>query len=581
MIVDMRKIVLRLLPVLSFSLLPAQSLPPAVTDFLGTLQGQAATNPRGMTPALLWVQRHADELTPAQKQILEQQGFLRSSDRQRLNRSEAEGLDQFLDTPFFRIHYTTTGTNAVAAEDLNQNSVPDYIDDIAAVFDSVYTVLVDQLLYYPPPGDGWVSTGNGGNGLYDIYVRNIQLGYYGYTQSEYFAQNTGDNEQSPTKEQNALTSYMALRNSYSGFPHSARQNIRVTAAHEFFHAIQFGYDGYEAIWLLEATAVWMEEVMFDNINDCYQYMPTWFQAPELSLDAYGIHMYGSYIFFRYVDENWNGKPLIRAIFDASVHYDSQEGTYDFQAIRDACDLHHLDFRDLFNGMVMANRIFSPVQSASPYRYREAHQYPVDGPTISRTIHGDTTFTSSALRKYGSQYFDLDIDHPVRVTLSAVDGHHQNVKALGMVATSPNDFVVYQGWDFTLPSGTYADWISLAVAAQDTQSVNYQYRLSIQAASTTNAPAVIVSAPYPNPGPDRTGKLYFTLETADLMDVSARIIDLQGRQVATLFPSQAMQGQKILSWNGRSTDGQVSPSGVYWLEVSTPGQIRGIQFTWRK
>ena len=36
-------------------------------------------------------------------------------------------------------------------------------------------------------------------------------------------------------------------------------NLRVTAAHEFFHAVQFAYDYDEDPWLMEATATWMEE----------------------------------------------------------------------------------------------------------------------------------------------------------------------------------------------------------------------------------------------------------------------------------------------------------------------------------
>jgi hypothetical protein len=35
--------------------------------------------------------------------------------------------------------------------------------------------------------------------------------------------------------------------------------LKVTAAHEFFHAVQFAYDIGEDGWLMESTATWMEE----------------------------------------------------------------------------------------------------------------------------------------------------------------------------------------------------------------------------------------------------------------------------------------------------------------------------------
>ena len=51
------------------------------------------------------------------------------------------------------------------------------------------------------------------------------------------------------------------------------QSAQVTAAHEFFHAIQFAYDYGEDAWMLEATATWMEERVFDKVNDNRQYLP--------------------------------------------------------------------------------------------------------------------------------------------------------------------------------------------------------------------------------------------------------------------------------------------------------------------
>jgi len=42
-------------------------------------------------------------------------------------------------------------------------------------------------------------------------------------------------------------------------PNTPLDNIKVTAAHEFNHAIQFGYDYWEETWLMEATATWIED----------------------------------------------------------------------------------------------------------------------------------------------------------------------------------------------------------------------------------------------------------------------------------------------------------------------------------
>ena len=42
--------------------------------------------------------------------------------------------------------------------------------------------------------------------------------------------------------------------------------LRATAAHEFFHAVQYAYDSSEDPWLTEGTAVWMEDEVADDVN---------------------------------------------------------------------------------------------------------------------------------------------------------------------------------------------------------------------------------------------------------------------------------------------------------------------------
>ena len=120
---------------------------------------------------------------------------------------------------------------------------------------------------------------------------------------------------------------MTMRNSYNNFNQlSEIENIQTTIAHEFFHSVQLGYDGWEKQWLLEATAVWMEEEMFDDINDVHQYMTDWFRYPYRSLDEEGSRAYGSYIFFEYIDQHMGGNNTIKSLFELSVDNDNRKKT---------------------------------------------------------------------------------------------------------------------------------------------------------------------------------------------------------------------------------------------------------------
>ena len=256
-----------------------------------------------LTPLLLDIAKNGNNFSSEKKYELQKLGFNFKSplvSRSFTKRSESNGLDESYDIGEIRLHYTTSGYHAVNNSDINGNNIPDYIDSVAIIFENVTNNLHNKMGYLLPPSDGhYTSTRDkGGSELYDVYIRNLSSKYYGYVQAEDFAQGNGDNEQSNTfKEVNAFTSYMAIRNNYSNFPLDELNALKVTIAHEYYHAIQFGYDGWEKPWLLEASAVWMEEEIYDEINDCYQYMEEWFNFPHRSLDESVYHWYCSFIFF--------------------------------------------------------------------------------------------------------------------------------------------------------------------------------------------------------------------------------------------------------------------------------------------
>lgn len=93
--------------------------------------------------------------------------------------------------------------------------------------------------YTAPPPDGT----NGGDLKYDVYIYKLASKILGAVRAE---SDIGNNPNSTATEVHAATSYMELKNNYDGFyQHTEVEYIQVTAAHEFFHSIQNGYDVYE------------------------------------------------------------------------------------------------------------------------------------------------------------------------------------------------------------------------------------------------------------------------------------------------------------------------------------------------
>ena len=82
-------------------------------------------------------------------------------------------------------------------------------------------------------------------------------------------------ERTTTASTWAASGYCVLDDDFarSQFGQQPILSLKATAAHEFFHAVQFAYDYAEDGWFMEATATWMEERVFDDVNDNRQYLP--------------------------------------------------------------------------------------------------------------------------------------------------------------------------------------------------------------------------------------------------------------------------------------------------------------------
>lgn len=466
-------------------------------------------NWRDISPALHEIGINGHSLPQSTQEELIDIGFNFSGkvvNRTLVLRSEASSLDQYYDTGIFRFHYTVDGNHGVDEMDSNSNTIPDYIEIMSETFVHVYDIQINEMGYTRPPGDAWIESypgdyDYGGSNHYDIYVRRLSSSYYGYVQSEYTAQNTGNNEFSPSvNEQNAFTSYMAMRNNYNGFPKSELESIQVTAAHEFLHAIQYGYDGYEKPWLLEATAVWIEEEIYDEINDCYQYMNSWFNQPEKSLDHVGgTHWYGSWIFFEYIDEHLGGAEMIKLIFDEGVSTNSEYGDFSHQAIDDALTTIGSSFKEALNGMAVANVVMSsnPGNGAEIYSYEEAEEFPINGPRLYEQINyidGETKFVSSTnLNQFASQYINIITETPILITLDTLDQPDLDFGFHCVIEYSSGDYTITSGDSLSIYNSLEsAEEIYAVIVSQDKNSIDFNYTLKIETANTPPIPFLLQS-----------------------------------------------------------------------------------------
>ena len=203
--------------------------------------------------------------------------------------------------PVVCVHYVTSTANAPSLTDNSGNGVPDYVDTTLATLNRVHRTYT-QAGYKRPKGDGSLG---GGSNLVDVYIGEIDSGgLYGYCST--------DEGQSPSDAYDySRYAYCVLDDDYATIDsgNSNLEELQVTAAHEYFHAVQYAYDFLEDGWFLEATAAWVEDEMYDNVNDNVQYLRRSPLAnPARSMDQFasdGWH-YGVWIFFRFLTERYPG-----------------------------------------------------------------------------------------------------------------------------------------------------------------------------------------------------------------------------------------------------------------------------------
>jgi hypothetical protein len=182
------------------------------------------------------------------------------------------------------------------------------------VMNRVWRSQVRSLGYRAPLSDAPLPRSrNGGNGKFDVYLANLGAqGLYGYCAAE-FALNA---------EPRRAGGYCVLDNDFSQaeFGRPPAQTLAVTAAHEFFHAVQFGYDVREDRWLLESTATWMEERFADEVDDNRQYLRAGqLTNPAVPLDLFnrtGSEHYGNWPWWEHLSDRY-GNRLVRSVWEAA------------------------------------------------------------------------------------------------------------------------------------------------------------------------------------------------------------------------------------------------------------------------
>jgi hypothetical protein len=481
---------------------------------------------------------------------------------------------------YFRIHYNTSGTAAVPPTDDNASGVPDWVEFVGQSADSIRQVYMD--MGYTRTLDDAGGTLNGGGVEYDIYLTELaDDGVYGLT---WFGPN----------------GYMQLDDDYaeSIYVTSGKAALRVTLAHEMFHSIQFTYyDGAEWVWWMEATAVFMEDVLYPDINDYWQYLSptgfvdTFFENPTQSLYESGLtpnsaHMYGAAVFCHFLDQHdrVKGRSVIRETMERMAELRNGDVPVIAGVIENRLGEPMNDLLARF----WVWSYFTGDRTRPGFSFEDAEGYTSPPPNMlpkyqwvveDLSTKGESVglHTVSPLGGWITQIDPDGSTGGIRITFSPQNDETENWSWRVAVASGysvqiiepDGDHVEIGGWD------TYDDII---VVAGNGMTSGYARSFMITAtydqSLTKPTPAEIeLELAQNQPNPFNVGTtLPFTL-TEDA-NVTVRVYDVTGRLVRTLVRNAPyVAGYNTVAWDGLMRNGRKTGSGVYLARVVAGKAVR--------
>ncbi|MCC7203269.1 MAG: hypothetical protein IT393_11500 [Nitrospirae bacterium] len=258
------------------------------------------------------------------------------------------------------------------------SGIPDSVDKWADYLEEVWAFETVQLGYIRPTGTDTY--------LYDVYIANTKDNISGnsddltpalagtylgltvtYCDKNYFQICKDENTQESY-------SYIVVNNSYTD-----EQTMKITAAHEFFHAIQFAYPSIDEWWYfpdnhwwIEATATWMEEVVYDESNHYYPRVWSWLRSPQLSLKnsgtSYSGHEYGDVIFILYMTDVYlKNREFVRDVWE-----NGKSGTESLNTVLATDKYGRGDFESAFRGFVALNAVADIGEPSGGYEEGESY-----------------------------------------------------------------------------------------------------------------------------------------------------------------------------------------------------------------
>jgi hypothetical protein len=192
--------------------------------------------------------------------------------------------------------------------------------------------------------------------------------------------------------------------------------MQVTVAHEFFHVIQFGYQGNfigydQDINFAESTATWVEEEVYDDVDDYVNYLYDFFENPDYSIftgvipDG-SLFEYALNVWPRFLTEYFSDPELMTTVVNAYFNESTPDLWDSYEAYEEVlADDYDSDLRDVFQVFALWNYIPSYYRDGAIFPIidvatEDADDYPLENESLS---------TSEWPTLFGTNYIQFELD----------------------------------------------------------------------------------------------------------------------------------------------------------------------------
>jgi hypothetical protein len=258
------------------------------------------------------------------------------------------------------VHWVVSTSDAPDLTTTLEPGLPDYVLRVLQIWDQeAWEAEIDVRGYRSPLSDS-SSTNHGPDGKLDVYLQDLgDDGLFGYCVTD---------DPNPMAL-DTVSAYCVVDNDFSSTqfgapygPDSWEKFLEVTSAHEFHHSSQFAYDFLEDYWLMEGTATNMEEEVYPEVSDNVTFLTLYspLSRPSSPLDRgfFGDSEYGSWIFFRFLQEKIgdSAEPwgIIREIWERAGRA-PYTTWYSLQAVKTELAQNGRTFPDVFAQFGRTNR----------------------------------------------------------------------------------------------------------------------------------------------------------------------------------------------------------------------------------